>query len=85
MGIGNHSNCFKLGHFHEKLAIYKALYNMVAAGQKITQVEGKVRQFQKPLVVVTMYKRSINSTWKRLTVQQQEKAETKLKFIEIHI
>lgn len=41
MGIGNHSNCFKLGHFHEKLAIYKALYNMVAAGQKITQVEGK--------------------------------------------
>lgn len=53
--------------------------------KQITRVQGKVREFQKPLVVVTMYKRSINSTWKQLTVQQQVKAETKLQFIETHI
>jgi len=41
MGIGNHSNCFKLSHFHEKLAIYKALYNMVAAGQTNYSSSGK--------------------------------------------
>ena len=41
MGIGNHSNCFKLGHFHEKLAIYEALYNMVAAGQTNYSSSGK--------------------------------------------
>ena len=46
--------------------------------KQITRVQGKVREFQKPLVVVTMYKRSINSTWKQLTVQQQVKAKTKL-------
>ena len=41
MGIGYHSNCFKLGHVHEKLATYKALYNMVAAGQKNYSSSGK--------------------------------------------
>ena len=41
MGIGYHSNCCKLGHVHEKLATYKALYNMVAAGQTNYSSSGK--------------------------------------------
>lgn len=58
---------------------------MVAAGQTNYSSSWKSQGIRKPLVVVTMYKRSMNSTWKQLTVQQQVKAETKLQFIETHI
>lgn len=51
---------------------------MVAAGQTNYSSSWKSQGIRKPLVVVTMYKRSMNSTWKQLTVQQQVKAETKL-------